>query len=205
MGNFTYLPKSALRTALTGFALILAGASAPANAVVLDFEDVTAPSFLPTDYHGLTFSGGDGELSWVIGTEGDGVFPGTETHSPSQYAWSNGATNLSISGALFDFNSMWARTGADFTINGAAIARGFSGVTELYTVVLDLTPSYQFFALNFIGIDSWTLTDQNGNVLLDDITLNDSPNDVPEPITLGLLGAGLVGIGAMRRRSQAAK
>lgn len=203
MRNLTNLPKWALRTALTGFALMLAGVAAPANALVLNFEDVTAPGYLPTVYHGFTFSGGDGEFSWVVGTEGDGIFPGTEAHSPTQYAWSNGAADLSISGAeSFDFNSMWARTGAGFNIDNAAIARGFLGDVELYTVTLDLTPSHQFFALNFFGIDSWTLTDQNGNVLIDDITLNEVPS-VPEPITLSLLGAGLGGLAWTRRRKLA--
>ena len=67
-----------------------------------------------------------------------------------------------------------------------AIAHGFLGATELFTQSLNLTSSYQLFTLNFAGIDSWTLTNQQANTLIDDITLNDPVGTVPEAASLAI-------------------
>jgi hypothetical protein len=157
--------------------LSMVAAPAPA-AIFLDFEDLGGSfTFVPTSYQGFTWSGAFGSNSWVVGLESDNTFSGTEAHSQNHYTWSNGGGDLSISGGPFTFNSLWAR---DASPSGTAIAHGFLGSTELFTQTLTMTDSYQLFTLNFIGIDSWTLTDQTSNTLIDDITLNDSVAAVPE-------------------------
>jgi hypothetical protein len=163
--------------AVAAVAILLSMVVAPAYAAIfIDFEDL-ASGFVPTSYNGLTWSGGFGSGSWVVSLESDDIFLGTEAHSQDHYSWSNGGIDLSISGGPFTLNSLWARVPAT---SGTAIAHGFLGSTELFTQTLNLAGSYQLFTLNFVGIDSWTLTDQDNNTLIDDITLNDNVAAVPE-------------------------
>jgi hypothetical protein len=178
--------------------LVLTVAAAPASAEVITFEDLI--SNVPTSYHGLTWSGGFGQYSWVIYPETIPVFDGTEAVSSVNFAWSNGATDLSIaSGTPFSINSLWARIGN--LTSGTAIAHGFLGNSELYTQTLNLTDTYQFFALDFTGIDTWTLTDQANNVLIDNIDVSGN-NVVPEPSSFALMVLGGIGsaMGAYRLR-----
>jgi hypothetical protein len=180
-------------------ALALSFATTPSFATVIGFEDIPSPgccTFIPAGYQGFTWSGSSGDTSWVVAQESAGVFPGTTAHSGTNYAWSNGFSDLSLSDGNYDFNSLWARVGNDAA--GTVTVHGFDGATELYTQTLNLTDTYQLFALNFVGITDWTLTNNPSNVLIDDITVNET--NLPEPATLAFLGAGLFGLGALGRR-----
>ena len=68
---------------------------------------------------------------------------------------------------------------------------------------LNLTNSYQLFALNFVGITSWSVTDHGTNILIDDITVTAA---VPEPSTWAMMILGFAGVGFMayRRKSKQA-
>ena len=174
------------------FFSVLSAIAGTASADITDFEDIIVPpgdygvSYVPSEYHGLNWSGGYGDGSWAVSTASSAWFPSLPLPSGQNYAWSNGATDLSISSsATFNFNSMQASSGF-YGNTGEAIAHGFVGANEIYTQ--SFTPQntgFQLYTFNFMGIDRLTFTDQHGNLLIDDInTTNIAPVPVPptEPI-----------------------
>ena len=189
---------------------LVAGA---ANAAVLDFEDISVAGgftpgskYLPSVYDGFTWSGVGGDTaSWIVtSTTVSNYFPGftgVAAHSGTTYAWSNANNILIMSSAgSFNLDSLWARS-AQF--GNSAVLHGFIGSSEIYTETLNLTNSYQLFALNFVGITSWSVTDHGTNILIDDITVTTA---VPEPSTWAMMIVGFAGVGFMayRRKSKPA-
>jgi hypothetical protein len=175
--------------------ILAASASTQASAAIIGFEDLSS-GFVPTSYQGFTWSGGSGGGSWVLGNESNNIFPGTEAHSGSKFAWSNGGTSLTLSDGLFSLDSFWARTGAATTFNYTV--KGFLGATELYSQNITATQTYQQFVFNYTGIDKITISAGN-NLLLDDITVN-SAAAVPEPASVAIWGGlGIAYLFAARR------
>jgi hypothetical protein len=210
MSNQTKCPIKKLAAALAVSALFITGA-APASAAIINFDDIASPgasSFLAPGYQGFTWLGGNGSNSWVITDSTDPFywgFVGVVAHSGQNYAWSNGATDLSMGGATFDFNSFWGRGGAT---GDTPTAHGFIGATEVYTQSFTVSTVYQLLTFNFLGIDRLTITNQHANLLLDDITVNGGnvATPVPEPETWAMLlaGLGLLGFTSRRKKNSAA-
>jgi len=179
---------------------VLSVSAGTASSAVLDFEDIVVPpgalgvAPLPPGYHGLDWSS-----TWNVSTISSGWFPISQTPSGQNYAWSSAANDLSVSGATFDFNSMWASSGF-FGNTGEAIARGFVGATEVFTQSFTPTTTFQLFNFNFTDIDRLEFTDQHGNLLIDDFSVDVDIAAVPVPATIVLFGFGLLALFAMRNK-----
>lgn len=183
---------------------VLAACAASAQASVINFDDISNPgccTFPSAGYAGFDWSGGMGTQSWVFADAGSTVFAGTNAHSGSNFAWSNGGTSLDLSrdgGATFDFNSMWARTGwpsSGYTVtgylDGAVVGSQHVAVTQ----------DYAFASFDLVGVDDVTIVGDGGNLLIDDINVvTTAAAAVPEPSEVALMLAGLGGLAALARR-----
>ena len=181
--------------------LFLLGSSAfsVASAGTIDFDDVAVPTtytFLNDGYQGFNWSGSSGAHSWVISKSPDNWFSGDQAHSGQNFAWSNNAADLTMSGSAFNLDSLWGRNSNN---HGKVTVHGFFRGAEIATQTLKFTDEYQQFNLNLKGIDQVTFSNKHGNILLDDISVS-AISAVPEPETYAMLLAGLGMLGFMARR-----
>ncbi|USX24251.1 PEP-CTERM sorting domain-containing protein [Oxalobacteraceae bacterium OTU3CINTB1] len=199
--------KNILISFLAGAILTLAS---PANAAVVDFDDVSAGGKLSTlskynPYAGLTWTN-----SWFLGdTAVNGYSNGA--HSGTQFVSNGfGVNNLGISSATaFNLDGAWFATPAT---NGSKATwiniTAYDAANQLIgsTGDIAINGSYSWVPAGFANVSRLTITRDKGWFVMDDLSMSaigPVPSPVPEPRGVVLLAAGLLmtGFAAKRRQS----
>lgn len=194
---------------MVGVALLIGLSGPQAGATTLTFEGLTTlrGTAMPAGYGGLDWT----NFFLVNGPLEALIFPDTGFTNgvvSGQYAaFAGGGPEASASGAPFDFDSAYL-TGV--WNNGLNIdVRGYLADTLRYdqTVVVNTTGP-TLFTFDYFDIDTLTFDSFGGinadlggsgtQFTMDNMTIDPTP--VPEPASMALLGAGLVGMIVRRRR-----
>jgi hypothetical protein len=176
----------------------ITGTGNPSSAVsgtLIDFESVALGSYATLTTQGLTITG-------------NGTFQIESTH----------AGGFNATGARYLANNAGGTTVLTFTFSaptsafafnlgaqdGVSALSAFSGATMLET--LSIAPTFggnagNYYGISGAGITSATLTLASRDyILLDRFAFTAGQAEVPEPAMVGLLGLGILGIVAGRRR-----
>lgn len=205
---------------------LVAALTSSAAAQTVSFDNVTAApyAFLANGYGGLNWSNAyamDGVAFFGSAAAAGGF--NTGLHS-GKYLMSNaGAGDLGISSGSA-FNLLGGYFAASWT-NGLTVnAVGYHNGTAIYNRSFNLNWSAsQYVVLDMLGVDHVVFSNVGGYVderfnsgsnnsfVVDDLTLgandaNVKVNDivtqdvVPEPMTIGLVGLGLLAVGGLKMR-----
>jgi len=202
--------------------------SAPATATVLTFDDLTVrDSFsnqgIANTYHGFEWGYGNSlgvfvptntATGWASATVSvPAINNGPAPVSGSSYAWTyNGPQSLFVDfGAAYDVaGAYFATLSSSFGSNASSVRLfGYDAANSLVasTGALALTNSFQFLSAGFVGVNRLEIRADADNrwFTIDDLDVSRTVTAAatPEPATMVLLGSGMVGAIARRRRARA--
>jgi hypothetical protein len=186
----------------TSFAVLVIAALAAtqAQAAPFGFAASAGPSVdIAQGYQGFDYTGSSGTNSWI----NDKLDPIDSSYGigPTQLgaAWSNGGAELILTsatpGGLFDFDSVLLDAGHTENVTIDGLVKGT--VVDSWTGQIVNQATYTNVTLNWSNVDEVTFS-QGANLFVTNI----DAQHVPEPASLALFGAGLLGLAMIGKKNK---
>ncbi len=178
--------KKLLLAAFSTFAFALSYLPSTANATVITFDNLSGNGTLASNYAGLTW--GSGWMYYDSNQSPYNAFSGKERI----YNYNSGKS--------FKFANDVVFTGAYFAgYNSISFDLFNDGQLVDTTSSINLSAAPTFLSTNYTGaVDEVRVNGTGGYFVMDNVTF--APANIPEPASLALLGMGLAGLVASRRR-----